>query len=93
MVVPAQMMRHFDMRLKIPPIRTTALRTNRMCGSFMQPSRAQSIAQCVSGEFPSRVLAKLTVHFGLVWTADRDIDPEWLGEFLGTKCPIVCHVR
>jgi hypothetical protein len=45
-------------------------------------SGAQFVASRVSGEFPLWVSARRKVHFALVWTSDRDIDPARLADFL-----------
>jgi hypothetical protein len=39
-------------------------------------------AEHVSGEFPLVVPARGRVHFALIWTADREIDPAQVGEFV-----------
>jgi hypothetical protein len=36
----------------------------------------------LSGEFPLLVPARRKVHFALVWTADREIDPGHIDEFV-----------
>jgi hypothetical protein len=41
-----------------------------------------SAAKHVSGDFPLVVPAGRKVHFALVWTADRDIDPARLEDFI-----------
>lgn len=38
----------------------------------------------VSGEFPLLVPAKRRTHFALVWTADYDIDPDHIDDFVKT---------
>ena len=38
--------------------------------------------QHLSGEFPLRVPAGRKVHFALVWTAERDIDPARIDDFV-----------
>lgn len=38
----------------------------------------------VSGEFPLLVPAKRRTHFALVWTADHDIDPDHIDDFVKT---------
>jgi hypothetical protein len=40
------------------------------------------VAEHVSGEFPLVVPARRKVHFALVWTADRDIDPARIDDFV-----------
>jgi hypothetical protein len=39
------------------------------------------VGEHVSGEFPLVVPARRKVHFALVWTADRDIDPARMDDF------------
>lgn len=41
-------------------------------------------SQHVSGEFPLLVPARRRTHFALVWTADHDIDPDHLDDFVKT---------
>ena len=38
----------------------------------------------VSGEFPLLVQSKRKTHFALVWTADHDIDPDHIDDFVKT---------
>jgi hypothetical protein len=38
----------------------------------------------VSGEFPLLVPARRKVHFALIWTADRDIEPSHMEDFVRT---------
>ena len=42
------------------------------------------VAEHLSGEFPLWVPARRKVHFALVWTADADIDPGRIGDFVNS---------
>lgn len=42
------------------------------------------VSEHISGEFPLWVPAGRKVHFALVWTADQDIDPARLDDFVSS---------
>src|SRR2546425_3770229 len=50
---------------------------NRSTGELMP-----KVGEHVSGEFPLWVPARRKVHFALVWTADQEIDPTRLDDFV-----------
>lgn len=52
---------------------------SRSTGEFIP-----KVSQHVSGEFPLLVPARRKVHFALIWTADHDVDPKHMDEFVRT---------
>lgn len=52
---------------------------NRLTGALVP-----EVSKHVSGEFPLLLPAQRRTHFALVWTADHDIDPKRIDDFVKT---------